>query len=876
MLDINVPSIQHPSCIKCGLHEDCITPFMEPSGVVAPNIIIVGEAPGKDEDKDGEPFVGRSGRLLRNTLNEVGVSKEVMFTNIVRCRPPGNKTPTKKTINLCKHFTIYDIDKHKPEQVWLMGGSPLFGVLGESGITSWNGVIVNKFDITYLPLFHPSYILRDDSHLDEWLEGMLKAVDGHEGVEKFHRIIPRTLDEIDEMYEFLSRCEYISYDTETSALDAFSAYSMILSVSFAGIDDDGVRQSYSLPLEHPESWWATEIPDGFKPKISEYEKVVGTVVAILHDHSGYLIGQNMKFDQVHTHAQLNVDYQVGGDTMLISHLIDSRPGIHGLKRLAGVHLGMYEYEQELTDYRNKHPEANVKRGGSYAFMPLDILLPYGAMDAEATLLLHDLLYEDLSSKQKILYDQLILSISDALAIMQINGFALDEYVARRYAFVYKVRQEEVFKEILADKKVKRMTLDIQKDIDESIKGTKRKRPIYQFNPASYKQKIELYYQRYKMPVLDKTATGNPTTKAVTLRPLETKYPILKSIRYYNLLNKMIGTYLVPAATGLWQSGDGKVRTNYNLHGTVTGRISSSDPVNLQNIPTPEKEPGTLLEILPIKNVFTHSYVNHRADNFYDMYKDGVIMSVDYSGAELRVFASVSDCQPMLDIHKSGDDFHTRVTEMMTGIPYDEVTKPVRYVYKWTNWTLLYGGDEYTLHALYDIPLREAEKVVKLYYKRFPEVLDYREDCVNFAEDHGYIESPFGRREWLPWINERGDKGKQNSARRSAVNMPVQSAASDTLLAALVVVTDKLKEGGYKAKTVNTVHDSMMLDVPTFEVLQVADLCVDIMENIQDYAIDYFPDVDFSWLKCPMKADVEVGTHYGTEDSLDVWKQKRGY
>jgi DNA polymerase-1 len=301
-----------------------------------------------------------------------------------------------------------------------------------------------------------------------------------------------------------------------------------------------------------------------------------------------------------------------------------------------------------------------------------------------------------------------------------------------------------------------------------------------------------------------------------------------------------------------------------LHGTVTGRLSSSSP-NLQNIPTPEKEPGTLLEVLPIKNIFTHSF------------KGGCLMVLDYSGMELRVFASLANCKRMIQIHKSGRDFHSMVAIMaQEHKDLDEITdddiakldKAVRYRYKWTNWTLLYGGDEHTLSGTYDIPIDEAAETVRMYYNFFPEVLEFQRQCVQFAEDNGYIESVFGRREYLPYINDRRDKGQANQAKRAAKNMPVQSTASDTLTMALPMIDAEMQKAGLKSLLVNTVHDSILLDVYPDEVDDVAALCKDVMENIAKYAKMYMPSIDFSWLRVPLKVDIEVGTHYGTLEEYE--------
>jgi uracil-DNA glycosylase family 4 len=866
---------------------------MEFSGSSQPELLIIGEAPGEREDQKGIPFVGDAGSLLRNALIEFGFTDEnTAFTNVVRCRPVGNKI-TKKAINYCSRFVLEDIEKLNAPIVFLHGNVPLNAVLGQTGISQWNGVPVEK-ERLYVPLFHPAYILRNSNATDEWLAGMLGALEGTEKKKKFNRTFPKILEDIQAMKDQLAECEYISYDVETSSLDAFSENSSIISVSLAGGD-----YSYAFPIDHPESWWNRE--SSYK-HMSERDAVVQTLTDILLDHDGHVIGHNIKFDQMQTFGNLDFMFASGGDTMLVSHLLDSRQGIHGLKRLAGINLGMYEYEQELTTYIREHREANPNYGGSYAKIPLEILLPYGAMDSEATLMLHDKLFPELTDRQAILYDQLILPVSDVLCEMQCNGIKLDKYIAERYLAIYSQKQRETYVEILDDHYVRIMSKDRNKALKE-VNKKKRKKVIYEFNPQSFAQLLDLYENYYNIALPKVTrpdGTVRSTTSGGALRPQEDMYPILRMIRYYKLLGKMMSTYLRPAATGVWESGDGRVRTSYNLHGTRTGRLSSSGDkdkhskgMNLQNIPTPEKEPGTLLEILPIKNIFTHSY--HRKPslcvssigekfimyNAKELYGDGVVMSVDFSGMELRCFASLADCEPMLEIHRSGKDFHSSVAlRALTGKPIQDITfeeiskleKSIRYRYKWTNWTLLYGGDANTLHHLYNMPMDEAEQLVADYFEAFPEVRDFQDSTIEFAEDHGYVESPFGRREYLYYIND-SDMKKRNADRRAAVNMPVQSAASDTLLLALINVADRLR--GMKTRLVNTVHDSIMLDVPKSEVMQAAKICVDCMENVKDYAKDYAPEIDMSWLKSPLKADVDVGSHYGTMISLEKWEELYG-
>jgi uracil-DNA glycosylase family 4 len=899
------PSKDHENCQKCGLWEGCHSPFMEFSGQSKPRVLIVGEAPSPHDDREDMHFVGQSGKKLKDVLTMTGIADErIAYTHVVKCRPPENKV-TKAHIKHCFPFLEAEIEELDPEVVVLLGNVPLNSVLGKSGITNWNGVTIERDDRIYVPLLHPSYVLRDPSNMDDWLQGMLNIVDALAGKiyseqDKLNYIYPKSIQDLKDMRDYLADFEWIAYDTETTSLNPYSEASEVIVVSLAGGEN-----TYAYPTNHPENWWSDE----------EYDEVVAILAEILHGHAGKLIGQNMKFDWQWTKEGLGIEYETGADTMLMSHLYDTRKGIHGLKRNAGLHLGMYDYDKELNDYIYDHPEANPYKGGSYANIPLETLLPYAAMDTHATLLLFDVFYEKLTPKQNIFHEQGLVKISDYLSRMEYNGIKVDKFVANRYHEIYTKIADRYYLDIIAEDEVVETVAQGQEDCDVSLmaamldvdathdvtkaevlarmdsfeftdteviaigdaeaemiennprKHRTRSRNIFEFNPNStfHMRRLVIDVCGVSPKDLPQTDTGAPSLDADALEALKDDIPIVAHLLSWKLLKSMVSKYLKSAAIGKWESDDGLVRSNYNMHISKTGRLTSTDP-NMQNIPTPESRPGTLCAYMPIKNIFTSRY------------KNGLIVSIDYSGAELRVFACIANVPGMLDIHKSGKDFHTMVSTMVSGIPYDEVPKEVRYVYKWTNWTLLYGGDEYTLHSLYDIPMEKAVDTVKQYYKQFPEVLDYQKDCTRFAEDNGYIESIFGRRLQLHYINDRRKdvRGHRGHDRRTAINMPIQSVASDmTALAGAVIDAEMRKkpEVFKKSLAINTVHDSHVYDTVPEELDALVELAVGVMENIKDYAKDYYPDIDFSWLKCPLVADVEVGSHYGNEIPYEEWKKE---
>lgn len=833
-------------CLTCKLHENCTSPFMDSSGSEKPEVLVIGEAPGEYEDRSNTPFVGPAGELLRTALENTGFDPEVTrFTNTVRCRPPGNKI-TREAIQHCKQFALEDIEKYNPKVVIIAGNSALQGILGENGIKDWAGSIIDRDERIYAPIYHPAYILRNKLVMDEWLDSLLKINDAMNGIfeedSKIEIVLPSTVKEVMEMRDYLSEFEYIAYDVETSTLDAYSKTDVLLAVSFAA----GTK-AFSIPVRHKESWW----------KNSDLLLVEETIRDILNSHNNKLMGHNIKFDLEHTFTQFGNLYRASDDTMLISSLIDSAPGKHGLKRLSATYLGWYDHENEMDEYAREHPEADAKKAGSYSEMPLKILLPYSAKDSGAVLLLRPILYEKLTEKQKILYDELVMSISNLLTEIELNGMEIDRHIAERYRNIYEMRAQEVYEEIVKDKLVKRIIKDKQ-----ALKGKKS----WKFNPRSSAHMVEFVYKYGKMPITAKTDKGVPSVKADVLTLYEERMPILKRIKYYKVLRDALSKYLTPALTSKWLSDDGRVHTNFKANGAETGRISSEHP-NIQNIPTAEKLPGTLLEYLPIKNLFTTRFGNN-----------GALVSLDESAMELRVFASASDCTPMLEAFTSGKDIHTAVAAKATGIPYEKIDKDTRYYYKRVNWTILYAGSASTLHKRYRIPMRTAEKLFEDYFQEFPQVEEHIANTIKFARKNGYVESAFGRRRYFTYIKSADETPTRAADERASVNMPIQSAASDILLASAVIISFELEKRGLskKAVFVNTVHDSIVIDCEKSVVVEVTELCKEVMENIHKWAKVYMPNVDFSWLTCPLQADAEVGSHYGSKVKLNQWLEENSY
>lgn len=869
-------------CSNCELAAVCKTPCMPPdeSGLIdgACDVLIIGEAPGAEEDIVGTPFVGPSGALLRGIVEDVGLDAySLVYTNVVCCRPPENKIAAKH-IKACTPRLLAEIEHYSPKLIILLGNTPLKAALGESGITAWRGSKLDRDGKTYLPTFHPSYILRNNNELPTLLKDIQAAYDllangGEQSlVEGYQAELVVGEEDALEMQLHILAAGKVAWDTESRNAKPYAPGARMIMLSFA--------------VDKPEKRAWAVVPDN--PVVAEMCKTILT-----SEHLKILC-HNAKYDQHVVSQAWGIDVPgVVGDSMLASWLLDTTPGRHGLKHLAGRLLNLYEYNSELDAYHAKNPKSNPENeGGDQALVPLEILAPYAAMDAIATLEIHKRLYKQLDKTQRVLYNELIIPLSHALQRMERNGVALDTYIVNRYIKVYTDIQQHQMELMLEDAVVQKFIKAQQRQLDADFdakyagKKTRAKRPVFTFNPNSDVQMRKLLFDRryMRLPVLGKTEGGEPSTKWDYLKPLANDNPFLKTFRYYNLLDKMLSTYLRPAFR--WQGADGRVRSTYKIHGTVSGRLSSAEP-NLQNIPTPEKEPDTVLAFLPVKNIFTCSdwataypeewqawldsaspaeiaHWQEMLGPYFD--KGGVVMSADYSGMELRVMVSESGCKGMMEIFLDGGDVHRVVSSKIFGIPPEEITKEQRYRGKWTSWTLMYGGDEHTLENLYGIPLEQGQQFMEAYFEAFPEIKVFQEDTKQFAHDNGYVESMFGQRRYLPYINDPS-RYRQAEAEREAMNHPIQSVASQMLDMALIILDDVLRWNDVKAMMVNTVHDSIMIDCPLWEVRDVAHLIKQVMEGLKELYKTWFPNMDLEWFTCPLVVDIEVGSHYGSLQEL---------
>ena len=352
--------------------------------------------------------------------------------------------------------------------------------------------------------------------------------------------------------------------------------------------------------------------------------------------------------------------------------------------------------------------------------------------------------------------------------------------------------------------------EMSQEFDERIKVLEGS--IYtlagsEFNIASPKQLGVVLFEDLGLPVVKKTKTGYSTAVEV-LEQLQYKHDIIPLIMEYRTLTKLNSTY----AKGLVKdiTREGKIHTRYEQTLTQTGRLSSVNP-NLQNIPTRIEEGKKIRKA------------------FIPASSDRVILSIDYSQIELRVLAHIAQDKGMIDAFKHDVDIHTKTASDVNGVPLDEVTPTMRREAKAVNFGIVYGISDFGLSNNLGITRKRAKEFIEKYLETFKGVDKYMTDIVEFAKEHGYVETLYNRRRSLPEITAK-NKIIANLNARIAMNTPIQGTAADIIKIAMISAYNYIEESKVDAKLLLQVHDELIFDVSKDILEEFTDKMVAIMEE----------------------------------------------
>ena len=341
-----------------------------------------------------------------------------------------------------------------------------------------------------------------------------------------------------------------------------------------------------------------------------------------------------------------------------------------------------------------------------------------------------------------------------------------------------------------------------------------------FNLGSPKQLGEILFQKMKLPVVRKTATGQPSTDEDVLTELAADYPLPKVLLEHRALSKLKSTY-TDKLPQMVNRATGRVHTTFSQATAVTGRLASSDP-NLQNIPVRTAEGRRIREafIAPAGHV---------------------IVSADYSQIELRIMAHLSGDAALVKAFHEGADIHRATAAEIFGVPVAEVTADQRRYIKAVNFGLIYGMGAFGLAQQLGIERGAAQQFIDKYFQRYPGVAEYMQRTREFAREQGYVETVFGRRLWLPDIKAAGGP-RRAGAERAAINAPMQGTAADLIKLAMIAVQSWLDRERLATLLVLQVHDELVLEVPEDEEARVKAELPALMTGVASLAVPLVVDV----------------------------------
>ncbi|MEI2828334.1 DNA polymerase I [Pseudomonas mosselii] len=588
----------------------------------------------------------------------------------------------------------------------------------------------------------------------------------------------------DAWLEKLRQAPLFAFDTETTGLDAQQA--QLVGLSFAVEPHEAAY----VPLAHDYEGAPAQL---------DRDAVLLALKPLLEDPAKGKIGQNAKYD-INILANGSPAILMRGvayDTMLESYVLDSTATRHDMDSLA----------QKYLDHTTIGFEDIAGKGAkqlTFNQIPLEKAGPYAAEDADITLRLHHALQARLAKTPSVLpvLMDIEMPLVPVLAKIERQGALVD-------AALLGVQSGELGAKLV----------ELEREA-YTLAGE-------EFNLGSPKQLGAILYDKLGMPVLSKTAKGQPSTAEAVLDDLaEQGYPLPKVLMQYRSLSKLKSTY-TDKLPGQINPRTGRIHTSYQQAVAATGRLSSSDP-NLQNIPVRTAEGRR------IRQAFVAS----------PGYK---LLAADYSQIELRIMAHLAKDEGLLHAFRNDLDVHRATAAEVFGVALADVTSDQRRSAKAINFGLIYGMSAFGLAKQIGVDRKQSQDYIDRYFARYPGVLAYMERTRAQAAEQGFVETLFGRRLYLPDINAK-NPALRKGAERTAINAPMQGTAADIIKRAMVAVDNWLTDSKLDARVILQVHDELVLEVRE-----------DLVEQVKDEIRGYMSGA--AELDVPLLVEVGVGSNW---------------
>jgi DNA polymerase I len=599
----------------------------------------------------------------------------------------------------------------------------------------------------------------------------------------------KTIDTPEKLRDFVAALERqpkFCIDTETTALDPLRADLVGLAFSWK------TGEAYYLPVRGPAD-----------SSLLDEAAALGALRPALTSSATEKVGQNVKYDLL---VLRRAGIELAGpitDTMVLSYLLESGERNHNLDQLA----------QRLLNHTMIPISDLIGKGKNQLTMDqveVAKVAHYAGEDADATWRIEAILSPQIRSEGLWdLYANLERPLISVLARMEAAGIKVDVERLGRLSKEFADRLERIEREIY----------------------TQAGHP---FNIGSGPQLRQVLFEELKLPALQKTAGGEPSTAQDVLEELAAKHPLPRLLIQHRQLAKLKSTYLDALPT-LVHPEDGRVHASFNQGVTATGRLSSSDP-NLQNIPV-RTEDGR-----QIRQAFV-------AD--FDGWK---LLTADYSQIELRILAHYSGDPALRRAFVQNRDIHSVVAARIFGVPESAVDANQRRIAKTVNFGVIYGLSPFGLAARLGITQAEAAEFIDAYFQEYSGVDAFITRTLEGALTSGRVETILGRRRPINGIKNTTGRNR-NLAERTAVNTVIQGSAADLIKRAMLAVDRRIREDGLQAQMLLQIHDELVFEAPGAEIAALADLVRDAMTTALDLAV-------------PLKVDLAAGPNWLDIQPLD--------
>jgi DNA polymerase-1 len=788
-------------------------------------------------------------------INPLSQDYEVVCLSVLENDPRNGKAATKTELKSAQHV-LGELKRF--EFVILVGNTPLQLVTGQAGISKRRGKPFKVGKTFYLPMNNPS-ILHHDPQQRVVLENDLRLFEdmvSFGGIPEERALSIRVVSSKSDFQDMLMDLSgTVSFDIETNSLNPFQSHitkviggeeqrvpepAKIVSLGF------GTRKNqWVIPVNHAQSPWTQD----------EVQRMVDEITEVIEDL--VIVAHNGKFDMLWMWVHFGVQWPMAFDTMLAHYLLNENMR-HGLKYLAQVYLGAPDWEVDL----------DTKQGAQ----SLDKLVKYHA---------HDLFY---TRQLKYVFSRLLAQEPEVQEVFsKILMPSANLFVEIEYDGVFiNVDQFEEAERVLRgqyDTALKSLEAWEPKDMVDS-----RGRPVA-FNWGSTQQLADLLYKRLKLPVIERTETGNPSCNESVIKRLD--HPCTEALLKFREAKQQLSFFIDGWKPHLHKRPNGHfLHPSFKLHGTVTGRLSCENP-NLQQVPRDKRirtlitapEGWTLIEcdlsqielrvaaeLAGERNMihaFTHGIDVHWMTALREISRGGGLKGLVVSTAKtwLNTGKPPSYSESIDALLKMGPDSAVEIDS--TWKEYRKRAKAVNFGYLYGMWWKKfkdYARDSYGVN----ISDQEAEASREAFFDNYPDLVDWHERQKRFVRRHGYVMTLSGRKRRLPEALSGDNSPERKAAERQAINSPVQSFANDiNLMAALQLRAEYPRS---QVRICGTVHDAVLFRVKNEHVPEVYTRMMEIMRRPK-----LMDDMDIR-LAVPIEADGQVGP-WGGGTTLEKWMEK---